>query len=131
MDYWKLSTPDAMLGRVYQHSNKSDVAGLAPLVFETADSNDVVAARIIRRAAYELALAALTVGDALSFTASGLPLALGGSLLLQQVGYRQETLDAIARRRPIRNVVLATEPAFSAARAAQHFSRYDHLQNTW
>ena len=131
MDYWKLSSPDDMLARVYQHPNKAEIASLAPLVFGAAESNDVIAAHIIRRAARELALAAVTVGDALAFTASGLPLALGGSLLLHQAGYRQQTLGAIARRRPIRDVVLATEPAFSAARAAQHFTGYDHLQSTW
>jgi glucosamine kinase len=131
MDYWELSSPDDLLARVYQHPNKSEIASLAPLVFRAAESNDVIAAHIIRRAAQELALAAVTVGDALDFTASGLSLALGGSLLLHQAGYRQQTLGAVARRRPIRDVVLATEPAFSAAHAAQHFTGHDHLQSTW
>lgn len=131
MEYWKLSAPDDVLTRVYQHPNKSEIAGLAPLVFAMAESHDVIARRIIRRAARELALAAVTAGDVLDFTAAGLPLALGGSLFLHQTGYRQETLGAIARRRLIRDVVLATEPAFSAACAAQHFTRYDHLRSTW
>jgi N-acetylglucosamine kinase-like BadF-type ATPase len=131
MDYWKLSVPDDMLVRVYQHPNKSEIAGLAPLVFEIAEAGDIIAGRIIRQAAHELAQAALTAGAALDFAAAGFPLALGGSLLLHQSGYRQQTLRAIALRRPVREVVLATEPAFSAARAAQHFTEHDHLRNAW
>jgi N-acetylglucosamine kinase-like BadF-type ATPase len=131
MDHWKLTAPDDMLMRVYHHSSKSEIASLAPLVFAAAESKDVIAARIVRRAAHELALAAVTAGNPLDFTRAGLPLALGGSLLLQQPGYRQQTIGAIARRRPIRDVVLATEPAFSAARTAQHFTRDDHLRISW
>jgi glucosamine kinase len=131
MDYWKLSTPDDLLLRVYQHPDNSEIAGLAPLVFDIAASSDIIAEHIIRKAAHELALAALTAGGALDFGGAGLSLALGGSLLLHQASYREQTLHAIARRRLLRDVVLATEPAFSAARAAQHFTLDDHLRTIW
>jgi N-acetylglucosamine kinase-like BadF-type ATPase len=123
MTFWKLSRPDDLLYQVYHRADKSDIARLAPLAFETAQAGDPVAQGIIRRAARELALAALTVGRGLEFSGEDLPLALGGSLLLCQERYREETLRAIRRERPIRDVVLASEPAKSAARAARQLPR--------
>ncbi len=119
MSYWQLSRPDDIFYQVYHRADKTDIARLSPLVFETAEAGDPVAQGIIRRAADELALAALTVDHALDFSGEDLPLALGGSLLLCQAGYREETLRAIRRERPLRDVVLAAEPAQSAARAAR------------
>jgi len=119
VSYWKLSRPDDLLHQVYHRADKTDIARLSPLVFETAQAGDPVAQGIVRRAAKELALAALTVGRGLNFSGEELPLALGGSLLLHQAGYREAILRAIRREQPLRDVVLAAEPAQSAARAAR------------
>ena len=120
MDYWKLRSPDDLLTEVYHHAGKADIARISPLVFQIARAaGDTVARRIMRSAAQELALAALTVGSALDFAEGGMPLALGGGLLLFEAPYRQQVVRSIKRRRRVSPVTLATDPALGAARAAR------------
>jgi hypothetical protein len=77
-----------------------------------------VARKIIEQAAQELALAVTTVSNALGFSEQPLPLALGGGLLLNEVGYRTQVLQIIRQSQPIASTVLVEQPALSAARAA-------------
>ncbi|MGO8948146.1 MAG: N-acetylglucosamine kinase [Ktedonobacterales bacterium] len=125
MDYWKLRGPDDLLSLVYHRADKAEIARLSPLVFEIAQSKkDTIARRIIQRAARELALTALTVGNALDFAEGDMPLALGGSLLLFEADYRDQAVRSISRRRAVSTVALATDPALSAARAARYLADY-------
>ena len=120
LDHWKLHSADELLTQVYHHAGKAEIARIAPLVFEVARSaRDSVATRIMRQAARELALAALTVANELDFARDELPLALGGSLLLFEAEYRAHALQLIRRRRQVSDVTLVTEPALAAALAAR------------
>jgi N-acetylglucosamine kinase-like BadF-type ATPase len=124
--YWKLRTPEELLMRVYHRADKAEIARLSSLVFEIARKRkDALARQIIYQAAHELALAALTVGDALDFTGGDLPLALGGGLLLFEPDYREQAVRSIRRHRPVHSVTLVTDPALSAARAIRRMALED------
>ncbi len=118
MAEWRLSRPDAMIDRVYPDGDKGEIARLSALVFAAARDGDVVARRIVRDAATELALAALAVGAMLDFPDSKLPIALAGGMLIHEADFRGMLLRRLRRRRPIGQVALVAEPALSAARAA-------------
>jgi N-acetylglucosamine kinase-like BadF-type ATPase len=114
---WALVAPEAMIGRVYPAGEKAQIARLAPLVVAAARSGDAVARGILARAAGELALAADTVGRALTLP-DVLPLALGGGLLVHDAGYRERVIRRIRRRRALGQVIVVVDPALAAARAA-------------
>ncbi|HUY78311.1 MAG TPA: BadF/BadG/BcrA/BcrD ATPase family protein [Ktedonobacterales bacterium] len=118
LDAWELHATEDILGRVYPLGEKAAIALLSRLVFEAAQAGDRVASEIARRAAAELAQTALTVGKALGFDAGGMPLALGGGLLLHEANLRRDVLRLVRRRQTVGPVVLVGEPALSAARAA-------------
>lgn len=115
---WNLTAANELIGRVYHGEDKATIAQLAPLVLQTAREDDPAARRIVRRAALELALAAVTVGNRLTIHATPLPIAIGGSLLLQGADFRAEVLRNISRHRPLGDVAVVEQPAFSAAQAA-------------
>lgn len=117
LQHWGLQRPDALFEQVYHRSEKADIARLSTLVFAAAQAGDAPAKKMIHHAAEELALAAITVCRALDFSDGPVPLALGGGLLLQEVGFRWQVLRRIRRQRPVK-VVLVEQPALSAARAA-------------
>lgn len=117
---WNLTAANELIGRVYhgEGEDKASIAQLAPLVLQIAREDDPAARRIARRAALELALTAVTVGNRLVYRATPLPIAIGGSLLLQDADFRAEVLAAISRHRPLGDVALVEQPALSAAQAA-------------
>lgn len=114
---WRLARPSDLISHVYPEGDKRAIAGLAPLVLETARAGDRVAGEIVARGAEELALAALTVADRLAFP-DGLPLALAGGLLIHESDYRESVLERVRQRRPVSRVAIVAHPAESAARAA-------------
>lgn len=118
LDFWGLAEPELLLERVYQKSQKSPIARLAPLVLRQAAAGDAVARAITLRAARELALAGLTVTRTLDMADSPLSLALGGGLLVHDAYYRAAVLSRFELWQPLASVTIIEEPALSAARAA-------------
>ncbi len=118
MQHWQLNEASDIIGKVYPYEDKAHIASLSALVFTAARAGDQIARRIIQHAANELALAAVTVGTALSFPTNQLPLALGGGLLVHEKVFRQQVIRCVRRRSPIGQVVVVDQPALSAARAA-------------
>ena len=117
---WRLSSASDILGRVYPDGDKAEIARLSRVVFATAQAGDRVARGIVRRAASELALAALAVGAGLGVRATdALPLALGGGMLLHEATLQRDVLLRLGRRQALGPVVLVEEPALCAARAAR------------
>jgi glucosamine kinase len=114
--HWQVDRPLAMIERVYQSSEKSDIAQLSALVFAAARQGDKVARRIVADAAGELALAAIAVGDRLSFPDGRLPLALAGGLLTGVSEYRAMVVRRIRGRRSVGQVCVVNDPALTAAR---------------
>jgi len=119
MEAWRLGRPQDMIGRVYPHEDISMVARVAPLVLAAARDGDTVAGEIVARAADELALMAVTVGDKLHYP-DVLPLALAGGLLAHEPTYRRMVVERMARRRMLGEVVVVERPAVAAALAARH-----------
>ncbi|HEY7358415.1 MAG TPA: BadF/BadG/BcrA/BcrD ATPase family protein [Ktedonobacterales bacterium] len=122
---WGLERPDDMIGRVYNNDDdKALIARLAPLVLRAARDGDHAARQIARRAADELALAALAVCKSLDFSGGRVGLALGGGLLLNETALRGQVLRRIRRRQPLGRVALVEQPALSGARASRSFTLY-------
>ena len=115
---WGLKRPDDLIGRVYQNDDNTAIARLSSLVFLAAQNGDRVAQNIARHAADELALAALTVCNALDFSAGRVSIALGGGLLIHEKALRGQVLRRMRRRQPLGRVAIVEQPALSAARAA-------------
>jgi len=113
-----LRKPEDLIGLVYRDEDKARIAQLSSLVFLAASAGDEIARQIVRHAAHELALAALTVSNALDFREGCLPLALGGGLLIHQQVFRMQVLRRLRHRRPIGPVVMVEQPALSGAHAA-------------
>jgi len=114
----QFDSPAQLVGAVYANRDARMIAGMAPLVFAAARSGDATAEAIVRREAEELALAALTVGTKLALP-TALPLALAGSLLTRDDGYRALVLDSIRRHRALGQVAIVDCPAAAAARSAR------------
>ncbi|HEY7349097.1 MAG TPA: BadF/BadG/BcrA/BcrD ATPase family protein [Ktedonobacterales bacterium] len=127
MTHWNLDRPDDMIGRVYNNDDKAEIARLSSLVFLAARAGDHAARKITRHAADELALAAITVCNALDFSGGRVALALGGGLFLHEAAFRSQTLRRIRRRQPLGRVAIVDQPALSAARAAIHLE----TASTW
>ncbi len=115
---WGLKRPDDMIGQVYQNDDNTAIARLSSLVFLAAQNGDRVAQKIARHVADELALATLTVCNALDFSAGRVSIALGGGLLIHEKALRSQVLRRIRRRRALGRVAIVEQPALSAARAA-------------
>lgn len=120
---WGLRDPSALIAHVHHHPQKATIARLSTLVFAASRDSDPVARRIIRRGATELALAAATVANALTWPTPAVPLALGGGLLLHETEYRDLTLHILRRRLTLGQVVTVAQPALAAARAALTLNR--------
>lgn len=132
MEQWQLRHAGEILGPAYSEEGKEQVARLAPLVLRAAQAGDATARRIVRRAGNELARLALTASRHLSFPEdAGVPLALGGGLLLNEVVLREAFLLVWQRHRPVGPIVLAKDPALSAARAALLFTREATEAEMW
>jgi glucosamine kinase len=113
---WQLPGPIALIEHVHSHADKTKalVASLAPAVFAAAQEGDAVAARIIRRAAADLAQAALTVARKLDLPES-LPLALGGSLLTQHPEFCEMIVGRLQRFWQVEAGIVVNDPAVTAA----------------
>ena len=125
MQHWKLTNADGLIDKVYHAEDKASIAQVSTQVFAAARTGDSVAREIVRQAAQELALAAITAGATArdgpyNDPSTPLPIALGGGLLLHEEDFREQVLDAIRERRALGQVALVTQPALSAARAAIH-----------
>lgn len=116
MLHWQIDRPLAMIERVYQSSEKADIAILSSLVFAAARNSDRIARRIVADAASELAKAVIAAGDRLTFPDGRLPLALTGGLLTGEPEYRAMVLRRIRGRRSVGQVRVVDDPALGAAR---------------
>jgi N-acetylglucosamine kinase-like BadF-type ATPase len=114
---WHLDGPMAMIGHVYQASEKAEIASLSSLVFAAAGGGDRVAREIMKQAASELALAANAAGDRLNFPNRKVPLALAGGLLTAEGAYREMVVRRVRRRRSLGQVTVVDDPALCAARS--------------
>ena len=114
---WGLETERELLDRVYPVRDKSTIAGLAGLVFDTATAGDVAAQRIVAHAASELAALVSAAATQLSFSGS-LSLALVGGVLTGRPEMRRALMRRLGRRRAVGPVVVVTDPALVAAQAA-------------
>jgi glucosamine kinase len=115
--HWGLDAPEDLLGRVYPERDKAQIAALAPLVCAAARDGDAVARGMLAHAAMELALAAVTVSQALALP-EALPLAMGGGLLVHQESFREQMTLCIGRHHALGQVSVVAEPALAAARVA-------------
>jgi N-acetylglucosamine kinase-like BadF-type ATPase len=90
-------TPMALTERVYDPSvTPGQLAQGSKLVFEAAET-DAVAQRIIARAADDMAEMVITLSRRLGF-AGDYPLALAGSVIVKQAGFRALVLDGLAKQ---------------------------------
>lgn len=134
LKHWNLDDADDIIGKVYHNCDKATIASLSTLVFAAAKDGDEVASSIVQSAANELALAAVTVRNALDFSEEQVSIALGGGLLLHEADFRTEVLHSIQKHLSIKQVVLAEQPALSGARAAVKLAQNNVRQekvNTW
>jgi len=120
LQHWQLKQASDLISQVYPVPDTTRIAQLSSLVFAAARQGDALASEIIQRAADELALAAIVVGDKLTFPDSRIPLALGGGILVHEAALRDEVLQRIGQQRSLGQVEIVEHPALSAARAAIH-----------
>ena len=88
-------TPLALTERVYEHSmTPGRLADGSKLVFDAAEA-DAVAQRILAKAADDLAEMVVTLSRRVGFAAGHYPLALAGSVIVKQAGFRARVLDRL------------------------------------
>lgn len=118
--YWKLSSPQDLIGVVYRSGKKpADLAELAEVVVQCARANDRVALSLIERGGEELATMVNAVAHALGFENEKFPLAFTGGLLLGAEIVRTYLLQATEKRGlKFSSVELVTEPLKGALRMA-------------
>ena len=112
---WRLNAPEDLLASVYENPEKARVARLAGLVIASARKGDRVSRAILHHAADELALAVRAVVAALELNPP-VALALGGGLLVHQLGFRRLVLKRVDRALPVEVATIVEEPALQAAR---------------
>jgi N-acetylmuramic acid 6-phosphate etherase len=115
-----LTQPQELIGAIYRSGlDRTALAALAPLVFETADIGDEAATGIVLRGAEQLAATVVAAARQLKLESAPLPLALAGGVLLAAPSYGEKVLTALAsqglRAEP---VTLVREPAEGAVRLA-------------
>jgi glucosamine kinase len=114
--HWGLEQPLQIIDRVYRERDETVIADCAQLVFQAAAAYDPVAVRLVQSGAAELASAAGAVEKSLDFYGNPASLALAGSLLVEQEGYRQMVLDRIEHQFDLGAAHIVSEPALIAAR---------------
>jgi N-acetylmuramic acid 6-phosphate etherase len=98
--------------------DRAFLAGLAPLVIEEAES-DEVAREIVAQSARELARTAAAVARRLWWGTESFPLALAGSVLASSAAYRERVLEAMQQLGVSPEpVTVVREPAEGALRLA-------------
>jgi N-acetylmuramic acid 6-phosphate etherase len=115
-----LTHPNELIGAVYRSGlDRTDLAALAPLVFEAADAGDETAAGIVSQGAGQLAATVVAAARQLHLERLPLPVALAGGVLLASPSYRERVLTALnsdgLRAEP---VTLVHEPAEGAVQLA-------------
>jgi len=121
LEHWQIRDVSGVLAEVYANGGTAKIARLSSIVFMAARAGDIVAQRIVQCAVDELALVAATVGQKLHLMEQGLPLALGGSLLIHEIDYREQVLQGLSHRCRLGQIAIAEQPALIAARAAMQF----------
>jgi len=120
LEWLNLAEPRDLVDWVYDPAmTPSRIASLASTVFELA-ATDEVAAQIIDAGAMSLADAIATVAHRLGFSCDSYPLALAGSVLLNQPSYQDQVLSYLAKRdfRPA-TITLVEEPVRGAINLAR------------
>jgi N-acetylglucosamine kinase-like BadF-type ATPase len=91
--------PSDLIEKVYDADlTRDQIAALAVSVFDAASEQDFVADQIISTAADDLATMVATLAQRLGLAGGTYPLAITGSVLLQQEPYRQRLLERLAVR---------------------------------
>jgi N-acetylmuramic acid 6-phosphate etherase len=99
LDHLQLKSFDGLIPMIYQgRLDRASLARLAPLVVEVAEAGDCVASAIVEGAASELAELAAAVAAKLCFSATPVPLALAGGVLLGSAYYRRLFLSALEKK---------------------------------
>ncbi|MBL8811283.1 MAG: hypothetical protein JNM43_13995 [Planctomycetaceae bacterium] len=123
LTHLSLSQPSDIVAAVYgSEIPRAVIAGLAPLVFLQAELSDEVACEIVRFQATELATMVASVARKLDF-GSTFPLAMTGSVLLNQQAYRNEirrSLDLMGHS--VSRCVLVEHAVEGALRIAQQLA---------
>lgn len=120
LQFWDLGAPHDLIGAVY-HSGltHSDLAKLAPVVMNAAETGDKVAERLVGEAGEALAAAVAAVGRRLELDLAPFPLALTGGLLLGSMQLRREVETALERQKcRATPIELVQEPVRGAVRLA-------------
>jgi N-acetylglucosamine kinase-like BadF-type ATPase len=115
-----LAEPQQLIGAVYRGAlDRTGLAALAPVVFDTADAGDPVAMRIVDQGADQLAATVAAAARQLKLEAAPLPLALAGGVILASARYASKVVAAMASRGFRADpVTLVREPAEGAVRLA-------------
>lgn len=93
--YLDLPTPQDLVERIYRPDiTRERIASLAAVVFEAAET-DEIAKGIVDSAAHDLAELVTVVARRLDFAAGEYPLALAGSVIVNQPGLRQTMLTEL------------------------------------
>lgn len=117
LDACDLTRPEELVPLVYRNSDRTTIAGFAPILLEAAEDGDSVAGEIVRDAANELALAVDAAVRSLGLTT--FPLAVSGGLLVTSDFYREQFLTALgALNLTASAVVVVSEPADGAVSIA-------------
>lgn len=120
LQFWGLSSPPALVNRVYGEALLSaDMAALAPLIEAAAADGDSVAQQILRDAGRELAVAVEAAVAALDLP-QPVPCGLAGSLIVKSQMVRAMFLSAaLETGLQLDPVTLVAEPARGAVRLAR------------
>ena len=117
LEYFGAASTADMIEMVYSPNMTRDrIAGSAQLVFLQRD--DLVAAAIVTQAADDLATMVAALALQLNLPKSGYPLAMAGSLLLNQASFRRAIEDRLTAIAPCA-ITLVTEPVLGAVALAR------------
>lgn len=118
--FWNLREPSDLIARVYRSGlRNADIAALAMVVVHQANAGDAVAQRLMTDAANALVQMLHALVRALRLTATTIPLALTGGLLLSATTLRADVLRAAyTHGLNFQPVTLVHDPARGAVRLA-------------
>ncbi|MBA2276801.1 MAG: hypothetical protein H0W06_03475 [Chloroflexia bacterium] len=118
LEHWRLDSAPRLIARVYgDRASKGDIAALSDIVVQSAADGDSIANTLLTDAAEALAVTGLAVARRLSF-GDDVPLALAGGLLASVPSLQETVIRHFTVSHPVSTVVVVTDPALSAARAA-------------
>jgi N-acetylglucosamine kinase-like BadF-type ATPase len=114
------ASPSALIERVYApEMTRERLAGLAVTVFEAA-ADDTVARQIVESAADDLAVMVAALVERLGFDSNGYPLAVSGSVLLNQPILRDSLVMRLQdRQRSPAELRLVTDPVRGSVELAR------------